>query len=206
MSRLPSAKRLRGRSGSARAALLFSLLAWAMATVALLAALRPWHCRESRSRPVDWAQVAHLLAVYEERWDSEALVQARSQAASALLARTAADELEAILSFFDELGFLLSRQALDAELLWYHFYWPASCYLRAASRLSDASERVASYPYLSLLLTQLEEVQRRRTAPDKELPPTEREIDHFLADEAAPPSCEGSDEEDDQSEARMTPL
>lgn len=200
------ARQPRFSEGKPVAATLLSTLALLVALAALALGLRPWERRPPRPERVDWSQVMHLVSIFEERWDSEEMVQVRSEAASSLLARTRADEVEAVLSFFDELGMLLARRALDAEVLWYHFYWPAASYVLAANRLEDAPERAITYPYLAQLLNQLQEIQRARTPSQKPLQPNEQEVDEFLANEASPPSCEEPGAESDDGEVQMTPL
>ncbi len=189
-----------------RAANLLSVLAFLTSLAALALASGVWQRSQSKVKGADWAQGIQLIAFYEERWDSEEMIQVRAEAATSLLSRTSADEVEFVLAFFDELGLLLSRRVVDAELLWYHFYWPAASYLLAANRLTDAEERAVTYPYLANLLTQLQEVQRERTPRERALRPTENEVDEFLSNEATPPSCEEPESDGEEGEVQMTPL
>jgi hypothetical protein len=68
-------------------------------------------------------QVQSLLAL-EERFNGPEYQRHRHLAARQLLANQPGPDVEDVIGFFDTLGLLVRRRALDAEMVWHiFFYW-----------------------------------------------------------------------------------
>lgn len=193
----------RKRAGTMDLALIASLLAGIAALAAVATAgLVAWQIRE-QARAAHAAAGLESLWHVDEQWNAPAMLDVRSAAASALLARKPTVDVNTVLDFFDELVLLMDRGALDEELTALQFYWPLANYWAASAEYvrqvqrdePDAWEKVAG------LLKRLASVEaHRRERPLTEVLPSPDQVHQFLLDE------QGSDEcTDDDSENGKTP-
>lgn len=130
-------------------------------------------------------------------WTSPAMASTRSAAASALLAGRPAPEIETVLDFFDEIAFLLEREAIDEELAWYEFSRPMIHYWYASERYILRERRSGPPPWEKLAmviprLLQIDARQRRRSVDDST--PGAAEIRDFLNSEIDAGMCEDNPE------------
>ncbi|GIW45358.1 MAG: hypothetical protein KatS3mg077_2640 [Candidatus Binatia bacterium] len=182
----------------------------AMLTSAVAAVLSAWAVREVERRAGSRGVDTHLqvLGQLEAEWNSDEMLDRRAQAAAALLKQRPDRAVEAVLLFFDEVGYLAERYGVDRELVWYRFHTPALVYW-AASEFVRKSESGRSERYLAhgrKLVDSLRSIERARSGGAESPEPTRREIEDFLLEEARRLSCQEEEGESSDEPAQMTPL
>lgn len=96
-----------------------ALAAWAAVVAALAAVVALW----TESRRSRFALGVDLILKLDERFNSEEMRRARRAAAKSLLDKTHT-EADEVLDFFEMIGFLARRGALDEKMIWEtFFYW-----------------------------------------------------------------------------------
>ena len=142
---------------------------------------------------------------FDGQWNSDAMSDARSAAAAALLSGRPTQEVELVLDFFDQMALLVSRGALDDELVWYQFYWPMTGYWFASQDYIQELERDDPMRWEQLRaviprLVAIEAQRRMRTTADAV--PAPAQIRDFLTSESEGGACQ--DEQDES--VRKVPL
>lgn len=137
-------------------------------------------------------------------WNSPEMLDARSEAASALLAGRSVREVETVLDFLDEIALLLQRGAVDEELVWYEFYRPMANYWYASQKYvaKQRDDGAAAWEQLTVVMPRLlnvESSRRNRSADDAV--PTMGQIRAFLNTEIDSGACE----ENREAELRRMP-
>jgi len=150
----------RGDGVDVNSVVAFSSAAAAMAAlvVALVTCFQLKHAR--------FALGVDLVLKLEAQFDAPEMKTARSLAAKALSRDTNAVELEPVLDFFETVGALLKRRAVDGDLAWSCFsYWV----LRYAALASDQirARRKADldqtyYQEFEFLVEQMERVEGKK--------------------------------------------
>lgn len=85
-------------------------------------------------RQLRFAHEVDLIFEFERRFEAPEMLDARRLAAKALQNRTSTQEIDTVLDFFETLGILVRRHAVDEELAWNAFsYWV----LRYAALMRD---------------------------------------------------------------------
>ena len=184
------------------------LAALAASTAALVAAasagMTLWYLREQAAH-VELTTRLDSLWHLDAQWTSGDMADTRSAAAAALLDARPTPDVDAVLDFFDGVALLLQRGALDEEMVWHQFYWPMANYWLAGqeyvrrARKDDPvlwQDLEGALPRLMAI-----EARRRRRGVDQSTP-TPAQIRDFLAAESRTGECS----EDDDTEARRTPL
>jgi hypothetical protein len=70
-------------------------------------------------------RVRHQL-IYEEKWDSQAIVSERKKLAEQLLDNAPHDDIqETVMNFFESIGMLLRKNYLDIDMVWCGFCFHA---------------------------------------------------------------------------------
>jgi len=190
------------RAGKINVTAVASLAAVIAALAAVISAgLVAWQVRdEGRRARLNTAveSVWHL----SEQWSSSTMLDIRSSAAAGLLAGKPTPDVDDVLSFFQELGLLVNRGAVDEELAAMRFYWPMAAYWSASKDYLDKVQRNRSSAVDDLggLVSRLGVAEaRRRNRPVTDLLPSKEQVQQFLLDE------QGEDECSDDSEAQKTP-
>ena len=141
---------------------------------------------------------------FDEQWNSDGMMDARSAAATALLDGRPSHDIDEVLDFFDQVALLLKRGALDEEMVCYEFYWPMANYWFASQEYIRQVQRdaPAMWEQLAGAVPRLAaiEAQRRKHAAEASVP-TKAQIAEFLAAEARNAECA-----EDETETRKTPL
>lgn len=138
-------------------------------------------------------------------WNSSEMLDARSEAATALLAGHSAREVETVLDFFDEIALLLQRGAVDQELVWYEFYRPMANYWYATQKYvsKQRDDGTQEWEQLAVVIPQLVALEsQRHNRSLEDATPTMSQIRDFLNTEIDSGECEDSREAD----LRKTPL
>jgi hypothetical protein len=190
------------RAGRVDLAVVASLLAAVAALAAVATAgLVAWEVREeARSAGVN-ARVEAFWHV-TDRWNSPAMLDTRSAAATVLLAKKPPADVNAVLDFFDELVLLVKRGALDEELTALQFYWPLANYWAASSDYVRQVQREepSAWKDIGGLVDRLGAIEaRRKQQPLSAVRPSPDDVQQFLVDE------QGENECTDESEAEKTP-
>jgi len=190
------------RAGKVDLAVVASLLAAIAALAAVATAgLVAWEVREE-------ARSARLNAGVEafwhidDQWNSSAMSEMRSAAATALLTRKPTADVNPVLDFFHELALLMERGTLDEELTALQFYWPLANYWAASSDYvrQVQGEEPTAWKDVGGLLDRLGAIEaQRKQRRLSEVRPSASDVQQFLVDE------QGENECTDESEAEKTP-
>jgi len=184
---------------------LAALAASLTALVALTTAVLIFRQVRNDSQRILFTTALDSIWRFDTQWNSDAMADARSAAAAALLNGQPNRDVETVLEFFDQIALLVSRGALDEEMVWYQFYWPMANYWFASQ------EHVAELEHddpvrseqLRTIMPRLVAIEARRHqhAVDQAVP-TAAQIKDFLATESAGGECE----DDQDAGAHKTPL
>ncbi len=137
-------------------------------------------------------------------WNSVGMQDARSAAATALLAGRSAREIDVVLDFFDEVALLLQRGAVDEELVWYEFYHPMASYWYASQKYmsKESSDGKMPWEHLAVVIPRMLDLEsQRHHRPVEEAMPTMTQLRDFLNTEIDAGTCE----EGPESEVRQMP-
>jgi hypothetical protein len=125
---------------------------------------------------------ADLLLRLEDRFDDEGFLECRAAAAKAIKNTTKANkgDIEDVFDFFETIGILVRKRALDKELVWSSFfYWLHGYYLFGKKFLDEQRKnfpaRYDEFVWLHNKLLKIEHSKR---------PSPESEWDMFLDEEA----------------------
>jgi hypothetical protein len=183
-----------------------TILASLAAAIAALAAVVSagvvaWQVRDEGRRArlsTGVESVWHL----SEQWSSSTMLDIRSSAAAGLLAGKPTPDVDGVLSFFEEVGLLVNRGAVDEELAALQFYWPMASYWSASKEYIEKVEhdRPSAWEDVGSLVTRLSTIEaHRRSRPVTDMLPSKEQVQQFLLDE------QGNSECTDDSEAEKTP-
>src|SRR6266404_781939 len=172
----------------------FDLAGWitALATFFLLLAAIVVAWAESRRHR--FAQSVELILKFDDQFNSLEFLKYRDAAAKCLKAqayKTAADkcskDADAVLDFFETVGYLLRRGALDEQMVWHTFWhWIMGYYQAAAEYITEARKKD------SALWQDFVELHRRMEA----IEPYTIASDEFLSEEI---DCSGDSVRDHPS-------
>src|SRR3990170_2942368 len=143
-----------------------AIVAWTGVAAAFIAAVAILH----ESRRSRFALGVDLLLKFDERFDSDAMRAARRAAAKSILDHTFED-VRKVLDFFEMIGLMLRRGALDDSMVWEMFSAWVLPYCRAArSWIQDIREHdpdgYSNLLYLYDKMNSLEKLHRGRAAED----------------------------------------
>jgi hypothetical protein len=82
-----------------------------------------------------------LLGKMDERFNSPGMLQKRREAATALLNKKDNGEVDDILDFFETVGLMMHRGALDEEMVWNTFFYWVDGYWRSAQPYIQSERR-----------------------------------------------------------------
>jgi hypothetical protein len=189
-------------AGKVDLAIIVSLLAAIAALAAVATAgLVAWEVHEEiRSARLD-SRVEAFWHV-DDQWNSPAMLDLRSGAAAALLARKPSGDIDAVLDFFDELTLLMNRGALDEELTALQFYRPLANYWTASGEYVRhvQRDRPAAWKDVGGLLGRLGAIEaQRRQQPLSTVRLSPDDLQQFLMDEQGQNQCT------DESQEEKTP-
>jgi hypothetical protein len=129
---------------------------------------------------VNWLQLRHsrfalgvdIILKQEALFDAAKMRADRSRAASALKNGTDATDLEPVLDFFEIIGLLVRRGAIDKEIAWnYYSHWVlryaafARAQINARRKVELDETYYQEFEYLVKVLTQLDIKKRRLKSP-----------------------------------------
>jgi len=190
------------RAGKVDVSAIASLAAVVAALAAVTSAgLVAWQVRdEGRRARLNTAveSVWHL----SDQWNSSTMLDIRSRAAAGLLAGKPTPDIDDVLSFFQEVGLLVNRGAVDEEFAAMRFYWPMAAYSSASKDYLDTVQRnrPSALDDVGGLVNRLGVAEaRRRNRAVTDLLPSKEQVQQFLLDE------QGGDQCSDDSEAQKTP-
>jgi hypothetical protein len=151
-------------------------LAGVAAAVAAIAAL------VAESRRSRFAQAVELLLRFEDRFASPDFLTTRRRAAEGL-ATGKPSEVDDVLDFFETIGMLVQKKALDKEMVWSSFaYWLLRYTAAARKYISESrSADPAVWRNLVYLRNIVDAIETREGGTQ----PTPDDIARFLSDEKA---------------------
>lgn len=156
----------------------------AIAAVASLIALILTYFQLKQFR---FAHGVDLIFELEDRFDAPEMMKARKVVAKALQKRTSVQEMDTVLDFFETLGILVRRHAVDKELAWNSFsYWVLRYAVFTRDHI-DARRRAESdntyweeFEFLVDCFTQVETRKRHLKLPQSF---SNVQLDKFLKEE-----------------------
>lgn len=160
------------------------LSAWAALITAVAAIVALW----LQGRWTRFSVSLDLLLRSEDQFrNNEKMLEKRRKAAQALLKGEIVTELDDVLDFFELVGLLMRRGALDEEMVWYSFYTRAIGYWTSAQKyISDVRSKDKTiwmdFEYLIMGLIAIEKRKTRRS--HIEILPSEESLKKFLTDES----------------------
>jgi hypothetical protein len=129
---------------------------------------------------------------FDVQWNSADMAAARAAAAAALLDGQASRDVGSVLDFFDQIAVLVSRGALDEEMVWHAFYRPMASYWFASQAYVRQVQRddPAVWEELGRIMPRLVaiEAQRQKRTVDVAVP-RDAEIREFLRAELDSGEC-----------------
>jgi hypothetical protein len=162
----------------ALAGVVIAALALIVAFVAMIWQAKQTHASNS---------ISNLWRFLDE-WDSQQMHRIRVKACGAIKEKRDSDDIPDLLSFFEELGFLVRQRALDADAAWAMFsawvlpYWRATRYYVEDDQRNDATYW-ENFQYLNKKLIQIE--ASRRHKPVHEIEPSDSDVKKLLDVELA---------------------
>lgn len=163
-----------------------SIAVWSGATAAFAALIVAF---------VNWLQLRHsrfalgvdIILKLDALFDAENMRAARRKAASALKNGTDGTELEPVLDFFETVGLLVRRRAIDKEIAWNYFSHWVLRYAALSLKQIHARRKAESddtyyqeFESLVKLLTQLD-IKKRKLKSPPSFP--SKNLDEFLEEE-----------------------
>ena len=160
------------------------VIAVATAAAALVAIIALWH-QISRSR---YTLQIDLLLKREELFEGKWMRALRRKAAESLLKRNAEDKnRDEVLEFFETLGYLTRRKALDKEAVWIVFFYWLHRYMYAAKDYvkADQKEDPTTWDNAVWLHSCLEAMEKRkRQCSHAQIALSEDDLGEFLKEES----------------------
>ena len=161
-----------------------AISAWA----ALLAALAAIIALYLQSRLARFAINLDMLWRFESQFrNDERMLKRRRSAAIALLNNENNSDVDEVLNFFEQLGLLMRKKAIDKEVVWYSFYNCAIGYWTAAKSyiLQERSKDITIWIDYNYLYNELLKIEKKKTKKTlKQLEYSKEYIDEFLSDES----------------------
>ena len=158
-----------------------ALAAWAAVAASAIAVYAIW-IESRRSR---FALGIDLFLKLDERFGDNRMLVARRAAAMALSSENKADA-DDVLDFFEMVGLLVRRGALDEYVVWHNFfYWIHRYYLSAKDHIDTIqSEDPTIWADLTQLYSRLASIEKKeRQCSVSQLQLTEEELTEFLNEE-----------------------
>ena len=158
---------------------------WATALATLIvSAITCYQVRHSRL-----ALGVDTLLKLESQFNSPEMRIIRAKAATGLQKHIETDELYEVLGFFETVGLLSRKKAIDAELLWHTFMWWLTSYYQLCKHMTIRQRLEEADPTywseLEHLVNKIEQVEKRRRGLRKLKPIPAEKLSYFLASEAA---------------------
>jgi hypothetical protein len=164
----------------------FDWLAIVAAITALVAVVVAWR----QLRLFQFAHGVDLLFDLERRFFETPKMQiARRVAAESLKQKASSPEVEPVLDFFETLGILVRRHAIDAELAWSSFSHWVLRYSEVARGSIEARRRVEAdatyYEEFDWLVRRFAKIDKRRRPLTSSPLFSKEQLDDFLDDETS---------------------
>jgi hypothetical protein len=157
----------------------------AVASVAALAALVTAVYTCQMVRGAQFALGVTTLENLEQEFEGARMHHARRTAARALLRGDAtASDVNQVLDFFETVGLLVRRGAIDAEMAWNTFYYGIDGYGRATEdmRRHEQARHPQEWTEFEALRAGLDKIEARKKGDAPALSP--EELHDFLSDES----------------------
>jgi hypothetical protein len=164
-------------------------------TLDLLKSLAPWaaivvsviilYFQLKRSR---FSQSVDLILKLEQRFNKDKdVIEARRKAAKAFHSNSGSppSDIEDVLDFFETLGLLVRRKALDKEMVWHTFYyWMHRYWLLSKAYIREKQKSKPTFwkDYVRLE-EQLTAIERKKSKLNTDIDLSKDELDVFLNDE-----------------------
>lgn len=157
------------------------------ASASALVAVAALYVQERRARIL--LQI-ELIFKFNDRFNEEGFRCIRRSAASAVL-KNAGDcrDVDEVLDFFETMGLMLRRRALDPEMVWSEFfYWIDGWWCAAQSDIQEVrADDDTIWEHFRHLRQEMTGVEKKRTgANDSDLVQSHEDMLAFLEDEQGP--------------------
>ena len=159
-----------------------AIIALAAVVAAVVAVYATW----TESRRSYFALGIDLLFKLEVNFDDDKMRTTRRAAAEALLRDEDKGDVDDVLDFFEMVGMLLRRGALDDFMVWHNFfYWIHGYYLSNSDYIAESrSVDPTIWADLVELYKRMASIEKKeRQCSDQQLQLTEKELTEFLEEE-----------------------
>jgi len=159
-----------------------ALTAWAAVVAAVVSVYAIW----SESRRSRFALGIDLLLNLEDKFNNDKMLKIRRSAARELLLHKEKSDVDNVLDFFEMVGMLVRRGALDDFMVWHNFfYWIHGYYLPNSDYIVESRiEDPTIWVDLVELYKRLVSIEKNeRQCSDEKLQLTEEELTEFLEGE-----------------------
>lgn len=143
----------------------FSIL---VAIIAAVAAIAAAVAAISQTRGLKLSIKAETLLKFMDRFDSESFKAARKTATLAchtnLKDKNPGVDVDDVLDFFEDVSFMVKKQALDEDMVWHAFYHWMRLYNQASEKYINErrQEEPAVWQYFILLYPKLNALERKK--------------------------------------------
>ncbi|MGB9730136.1 DUF4760 domain-containing protein [Caldisericum sp.] len=131
-----------------------------------------------------------LLLILEDRFNNEKMIRHRQMAAKSLLKDKTDynNSIMEILTFFEMIGLLIKRRALDEEMVWEMFCEEICYYYMASKKIieDDQSKDPAFWRNLDELYKRISSIDKKKGGNDHNNSNKTEQVKSFLEGEAAP--------------------
>ncbi len=155
------------------------------ALAAIVAALAAVWAIWSESRRSHFVHSVELILRLDDRFGSEEMRKARQAASKSLLNKTNTDA-DDVLDFFEMIGLLTRRGALDEKMVWHTFFYWIHRYYHAANEYITKERQKDPTVWKDLVHLHKRVIaieKRERRCPDSNLLLSEDSLDEFLKEE-----------------------
>ena len=141
----------------------------------------------SQIRRSKFSQSVDLLLKFEDRFFNSAQMKGARRAAANSLLNGGDSSIEDVLDFFETVGMLVRRHALDNEMVWNTFFYWLHCYWSAANDYisKERQEDPTMWEEFSYLHKCMVNVEKRKTrCSDADLLHSKESLNEFLNEES----------------------
>ena len=165
----------------------FNSITASAAAIAAVASLVALILTSFQLKQFRFAHGVDLIFELEDRFDAPEMMKARKRVAKALQNHISTQEMDTVLDFFETLGILVRRNAVDDELAWNYFsHWVLRYAALTKDHIEDRRKAESDETYwqdVEFLIERFTKIEKKKR--NLKLPPfiSPEQLDKFLAEE-----------------------
>jgi hypothetical protein len=167
----------------------FNSITASAAAIAAVASLVALILTSFQLKQFRFAHGVDLIFDLDHQFEAQDFLKARQLAATSLKNQESSKEIDPVLDFFETIGILVRRNAIDDELAWNEFsYWVLRYAALTKARIDDMRKAESDETYwqeFEFLVKRLTKIEKRKR--HLKFPPSfsQEKLNEFLADEIA---------------------